>query len=159
MKQTLTIALLIFCTTVWTSTVQANRLPLAKDLTIDAKKAKEKQAPILVLFMEKTCPYCETVLRDFLLPMQRDSTYSNKVVMRQIEINSKDQLIDFEGNTTTQAAFSRKNKVWGVPVVILFDSQGQVLTTITGLLNVDFYRAYLDNAINDSQEKIKAIAK
>jgi hypothetical protein len=40
--------------------------------------------------------------------------------------------------------------------VILFDSHGQVLTSIVGLLTVDFYYAYLENAINESLEKIKA---
>jgi hypothetical protein len=38
---------------------------------------------------------------------------------------------------------------------MLFDSNGRVLTSIVGLLTVDFYYAYLVNAIDDSLEKIK----
>jgi hypothetical protein len=41
----------------------------------------------------------------------------------------------------------------------LFNRRGQVLTTIVGLLTEDFYLAYLDNAISDSQAKIKAEEK
>jgi thioredoxin-related protein len=157
MKHVLTILLFLFAgfSSSLSGNVHAGGISTAKDLSSDAKEALPKQVPILVLFKGKSCPFCDTVLKDFLLPMQRDPQYNDKVIMRQIDTASKDKLIDFDGNLTTQNAFSRKNKVWGVPVVMLFDSQGHVLTTITGLLIVDFYRAYLDNAISDSQEIIK----
>lgn len=135
---------------------QAEGLPVVNDFTIEAKEAQKKQIPILVLFMSDSCHYCEIVLQDFLLPMQRDPEYQNKVILRQIENSSGDTLIDFEGNKTTYSKFSRKNNVWGVPHVMLFDSHGQVLTSIVGLLTVDFYYAYLENAINESLEKIQA---
>ena len=137
---------------------QAGNLPVVQDFTLDAKESKKNQAPILVLFMTKTCPYCEIVLQDFLLPMQRDREYDKKVILRQIETGSRDMLIDFNGVPTSQSAFAKKHKAWGVPTVILFDSKGRVLTSIVGLLTVDFYLAYLDNAINESQEKIRATA-
>jgi thioredoxin-related protein len=137
---------------------QAAGLPAVTDFRVEAKDARKKQVPILVLFMSESCPYCETVLQDFLLPMQRDREYDSKVILRQIETRSRDPLIDFDGNVTTQSAFSSKHKIGGVPVVMLFDSKGTVLTSIKGLLTVDFYLAYLDNAINESQEKIKAAA-
>jgi len=35
----------------------------------------------------------------------------------------------------------------------------EVSTSIVGLLTVDFYLAYLDNAISESQAKIKATEK
>lgn len=142
----------------WVPTAQAEGLPVVRDFTVEAKESMKKQAPILVLFMSKTCTYCEIVLQDFLLPMQRDPEYKNKVILRQIEISSKDQLIEFNGNLTTQTAFASKHKAWAVPTVMLFDSKGRVLNSIVGLLTVDFYLAYLDNAINESQAKIKAAA-
>src|SRR4030067_847340 len=143
----------------WRPTAQAEGWPVVRDFTVEAKESINKQAPILVLFMSKTCSYCETALRDFLLPMQRDPEYNNKVILRQIEISSKDQLIDFNGKITTQSAFAGKHDAWTVPTVMLFDSQGRELTNIVGLLTVDFYLASLDNAINESQAKIKAGSK
>ncbi len=135
---------------------EATGLVVPHDLRIEGKVSSTRQVPILVLFMSNTCPYCEIVLQDFLLPMQRDSEYDNKVILRQIETSNTGKLIDFDGNPTTYNAFARKHKVWGVPEVMLFDGQGHVLTSIKGLLTVDFYLAYLDNAINESQAKIKA---
>lgn len=139
-------------------TAQAAGLPLVQNFTVDARESIAKQAPILVLFMSNTCPYCETVLQDFLLPMQRDHAYDNKVILRQLEIGSTAQLIGFNGETTTPSAFAVAHKVWAVPTVMLFDSKGHVLTKIVGLLTLDFYLAYLDDAIDGSQQKIKAAA-
>jgi len=135
---------------------QAEGLPTVQDFTVEAKASTTKQAPIMVLFMSKTCKYCEIVLQDFLLPMQRDHEYDNKVILRQIEFNSKNKLIDFNGKVTSQSAFASKYKVWAVPTIILFDGQGRELTKIVGLLTLDYYSAYLDDAIDESQAKIKS---
>jgi len=136
-------------------TAKAEGLPVVKDFTLEAKEAQKKQVPILILFMSDSCPYCETVLQDFLLPMQRDPEFKDKVILRQIESSSGDKLVDFEGMNTTYSDFARKHKVYGVPNVMLFDSKGRVLSSIVGLLTIDFYYAYLEKAINESLEKIK----
>jgi thioredoxin-related protein len=146
---------LIFVTATGVSIAQTEGLQTVTDFRIEAKAAQKIKAPILVLFMSNTCHYCEIVLQDFLLPMQRDRSYDNKVILRQIETGSREKLIDFNGQITSQGAFASKHKAWGVPTVMLFDSQGNELTSIAGLLTVDYYLAYLDNAINESQEKIK----
>ena len=161
MKQTITLALLILLGTTasWMSTVQAGGLPDVQDFTVDAKESRDKQAPIMVLFMSESCPYCEQVLKEFMLPMQRDPEYDNKVILRQIKVGSSKKLLDFNGKITSPSTFARAHKVWAVPTVVLFDSQGQVLTEIVGLLTLDFYQAYLDIAINESQAKIKATGK
>jgi thioredoxin-related protein len=161
MKQTITRALLIrfWITASWMPTAQAAGLPDVQDFTVDAKESINKQAPILVLFMSDSCPYCEQVLKEFLLPMQRDPAYASKVILRQIQIGGKNKLIDFNGKVTSPNVFARANKVWAVPTVVLFDSQGHVLTQIVGLLTVDYYLAYLDTAIDESQAKIKANRK
>lgn len=160
MKQTIAFALvfLAWTTASWLSPAQAEGLPVVQNFTVEAKESTSKQAPILVLFMSKSCPYCEQVLAEFLLPMQRNPEYAGKVILRQIDIGSSDKLVNFNGKITTQSVFAKAHDVWAVPTVMLFDSQGHVLTKIIGLLTVDFYLAYLDNAINESQAKIKANA-
>ncbi len=138
---------------------RADELPSVMDFTVDAKESHAKQKPILVLFMRSSCRYCKTVLKDYLLPMQRDPAFKDRVILRQIETSSMDTLIDFDGNKTTHSAFSAKHQVWVVPDIKLFDSNGQVLTSIVGLLNVYFYYAHLENSIDESQAKIKANSK
>jgi thioredoxin-related protein len=135
---------------------RAAGLPVVKDFTVEAGEAHKKQIPILVLFMGESCSYCETVLDDFLLPMQRDPEYKDKVILRQIESSSGDTLVDFDGKTITYSGFSGKHNVSVVPNVMLFDGNGQVLTYIEGLLTVDFYYGFIVEAINESLEKMKA---
>jgi thioredoxin-related protein len=154
-KQSLAILFLVAAFNCW-STVHADGLPVVKDFTVEAREAHQRQLPILVLFMSETCEYCETVLQEFLLPMQRNPEFKDKVILRQIESSSKDALIDFDGKPTTYSSFSSRHKVGGVPNVMLFDSNGQVLTFIEGLLTVDFYYSFLVDAIDESLAKVKA---
>jgi thioredoxin-related protein len=134
---------------------RAPGLPVPKNLSSEANEARQKRVPILVLFMEESCTYCETALEDFLLPMQRDPEFNDKVILRQIETGSGDALIDFGGKATTYKRFSSQHKVSVVPNVVLFDSDGRVLTHIEGLLTVDFYYGFLLDAIDASLEKIR----
>ena len=154
-KQSLIVFFLVAAISCW-SMSRAEGLPVVKDFTVEAKDAHKRHVPILVLFMSETCEYCETVLEEFLLPIQRDLEFKDKVILRQIESSSGDVLIDFDGNSTTYRKFSGRHKVQGVPNVMLFDSNGQVLTFIEGLLTVDFYYAFLVDAIDESLAKIKA---
>jgi thioredoxin-related protein len=141
---------------IFATAAQSDGLTPVLDFRDEAKESKQKKAPILVLFMSPYCPYCETALNNFLLPMQRNPEYQNKVILRQLDIYNKDKLIDFRGNTTTPLGFANQAKVWAVPTVILFDSEGRELKNLTGLLTVDYYRFYLDEAIEQAIATIKA---
>jgi len=139
------------------SAASAEGLPYVKDFTVEGKAARARQLPILVLFMSPQCHYCERVLQEFLLPMTRNADYKTKVIMRQIDIGSNAKLRDFNGVMTTQRQFAKARQIQLVPTVKLFDGQGNELTEpIVGLLTVDFYGGYLDNAIDDALARIKA---
>jgi thioredoxin-related protein len=145
------------CSTIFGTVAHAGNLPVPKNLQEEATTAREKQVPILVLFMSDDCTYCETALNDFLLPMQRDPEFANKVVLRQIETSKEDTLTDFDGKVTTYSRFARKHKVSVVPHVMLFDSLGRELESIQGLLTVDFYYGFLVKAIEDSTTTIRGL--
>jgi thioredoxin-related protein len=137
----------------------ASGLPVVKDFTAEAKDAKSRKVPILVLFMDETCGYCKTVSEDFLQPMQRDPEFDNKVIIRQVESSSEGTLIDFDGTPTTYSKFSSRHNVRGVPNVMLFDSDGKMLTFLEGLTTVDFYYAFLLDAIEGSLAKVRAASQ
>ena len=131
-------------------------LPAVVDLTIEAKESHKTQLPILVLFMSQTCAYCKQALKEFLLPMHRNHDYDGKVLLRQIDIGSDNKIVGFDGKKVSQHNFAKIHGVIAVPTVLLFDEQGNELAKITGLMGVDFYQAYLDNAINESLERIRS---
>ena len=61
---------------------------LERDLAADARLASKQKIPLLVLFSEAGCPWCERARQEFLLPMQRNPEYKAKVIMREVEIGS-----------------------------------------------------------------------
>jgi len=143
----------------WVTLSKAEGLPVIRDLTIEAKASQKLQAPILILFMSKYCSYCEQALQDYLLPMHHDTAYKGKVILRQVETGSSERIIDFKGKVTTQRDLAGRYRALTVPTIILFDSKGEELNRIVGLLTADYYLAHLDGAIDEAQARIKATAK
>lgn len=143
----------------WVTLSKAEGLPVVSDLTIEAKASQKLQAPILVLFMSKHCAYCEQALQDYLLPMYRDPAYQGKVILRQVETGSSTRVLDFKGKVTTQHELANRYRARTVPTIVLFDSKGQELNRIVGLLTADYYLAHLVGAIDEAQAKMKAAAK
>ena len=153
---TLLCGILAWLTTAWGYAQSDATIPSPQDFTVEAKAAQNRNLPILVLFMRSDCSYCERVLQEFLLPMQRNAEYHRKVIMRQIEISSDAKLCDFSGVLTTQEKFAQQNRVTLVPTIKLFDAQGHELTPpLVGLLTPDFYGGFLDQAIDEALAKVR----
>jgi len=136
--------------------VERGKLPFATDLSKDAKLAREKQIPILILFSTRGCAYCTRVREEILIPTTLNADYDNKVIMVEVDSTNPAKLIDFEGKATTQAAFVAKSRVGLTPTVKFFDPQGrEVADPIVGLVTVDYYGGFLDQAIDTSIAKIR----
>lgn len=136
--------------------VERGKLPLATDLSKTARLAQEKQVPILILFSTRGCGFCTRVREEILIPTTYNADYDNKVIMVEVDSASHARLIDFEGKATTQAAFVAKSRVGLTPTVKFFDPQGrEVADPIVGLVTVDYYGGFLDQAIDASIAKIR----
>lgn len=126
----------------------ASGLVRAKDFQADARLAAQRQVPILVLFTSPTCPYCEVVKRDYLVPMHRDRANRNRVIIRELSVGSNAPITGFDGKPLTEAAFAAAHRVFVVPTVMVFDPRGEpVGEPIIGVLIPDFYYGYLEAAI------------
>ena len=135
---------------------QVDEILSAADLSSEAVVSRARQMPILILFTSPNCAYCERVKQEFLLPMQRNPEYADKVIMRQIEYRGQNRLVDFSGKATTAAQFSRQHKVRLTPTIKLFDAEGRSLTEpLVGLTTPDYYGAFLDRAIDEALAKIR----
>jgi thioredoxin-related protein len=125
----------------------AQLLP-ADDLAQAAATARTQRKPVLIAFMEQSCPYCAVARRDYLLPLQSDPRWQNRVLIREVEVDRSTPMRDFSGAKTTHRAYARSLGVKSVPTLIVFDPNGQpVAPPITGLLADDFYRLYIEQAI------------
>lgn len=113
-----------------------------------AAEARTRRAPILVAFMQQSCPYCAVARRDYLIPLQSDPQWKNRVLIREVDVDRGTPMRDFAGNAVTHRAFARSHGVTRVPTLIAFDDRGKpVAPPIVGLLADDFYRLYIEQAI------------
>lgn len=139
---------------------RADELAFASDLTREAAISQTRRIPVLILFTAPNCAYCERVKQEFLLPMQRNPEYANKLIFLQVDLHSQRKLVDFSGNATTHARFCKQHKIKLTPTIKLFDAAGNSLTEpLVGLSTPDFYGAYLDAAIDQALGKIRSPAR
>jgi thioredoxin-related protein len=137
----------------------AVQVPFAQDFAREAKAAEAKKVPILVLFSRPDCRYCDQVLEEFLLPMQRNPEYRTKVIMLQVQVGGNAPLRDFAGKRTTHGRFARDHRVQLAPTIALFDAGGKELTEpLIGLTTPDYYGGFLDQRIDQALAKVRAKA-
>jgi thioredoxin-related protein len=128
----------------------------AKNFQADAKTAAKRRVPVMVLFTTPSCPYCDQVKREYLVPMHKDPSYRDRVIIREVTVNATTPLVGFDGTRTTEGAFAAANKVFMVPTVMVFDTQGAATSeAIVGLLIPDYYFGYLEAAIDEGLVKVR----
>ncbi len=127
---------------------QEPALTRATDLQADAKVAQAKRIPIVLFANLTDCHYCRGALREVLLPMQRDAGWTRTALYRQIDVDTRAPLIDFNGKATTHEAFAKAMKLTFTPTVLVVDGQGKPLSdAVVGVANWDFYGTYVESAI------------
>lgn len=129
----------------------------ARDLKADARVAAERRIPLLVLFSESGCRWCERTRQEFLVPMQRNPEYRAKVMMREVGIDSAAALVDFAGVATTHAEFARRLQVNMMPTVMLLGARGETLAEpLIGFRGADYYGYFLDERIDSALALMRA---
>lgn len=135
----------------------ADGLVQARNFQADARVAAGRGVPLLVFFTSPGCHFCERVRRVYLIPMSRDRTYRNQVLIREVTVGAHTPLTDFDGSRTTSSAFAAAHRVFMVPTVKMLDHKGnEVAEPIVGLLTEDYYYGHLQAAIENGIKKIRA---
>lgn len=133
----------------------AQLLP-ADNLAQIAAEARAKRVPVLIAFMQQSCPYCAIARRDHLLPLQADPQWRERVLIREVQTDRSTTMRDFSGTTTTHRAFAKSHNVRRVPTLMVFDADGKpVGQPLTGLLTQDFYQLYIEQAIEAGLLKMR----
>jgi len=134
---------------------EAPDLPLARDFHGDARLARERRVPFLILFSLPRCPYCSEVRRAHLLPMLRDPAQASRALIRQVNLGSDDRIVDFDGKAITHDALARRYGVRAAPEVAFWDAQGrEAAEPLKGMLLPDFYASYLESALETARARV-----
>ena len=135
-------------------------LKAGSDFVADGSEASEKQIPVLMFFSMEHCPFCNEVEEDYLKPMLRNSDYDDKIIIRKIKIDDNKKLRDFSGKEVDAGKFSERYNISMVPTLILVNANGKKTSpSIVGIANKHYYSAELDQAIDASTQKMRALAK
>ena len=131
-------------------------LQAAHDLSADARLLRERRVPLMVLYSRADCAWCERARREYLVPLANDRASAERVLMRQIDLDSSAPLIDFSGRATTHSRFATAQHAQLTPTLMFYGPDGrQVAGAIVGFLLADFYAAHIDRGIDEGLARLR----
>ncbi|MCU7830232.1 MAG: thioredoxin fold domain-containing protein [Candidatus Thiodiazotropha sp. (ex Myrtea sp. 'scaly one' KF741663)] len=123
-------------------------IPLADNLRELADKAKQQQSPIMLMFSQYHCEFCELMKTEVLDPMQLSGEYENQVVMREVMIDPGEMITNFQGKREAASIFADRYGVFVTPTLVFLDTNGkESAERILGINTIDFLLFYIEEAI------------
>lgn len=130
---------------------------VARNLQLDGRLAMHRRIPVLIVFTQPDCTYCDRVIHYYLVPMQRNPAYAGTLLIRRLDITSAKKLVDFQGRPTTDRAFAKSLKVGFAPTVMVFTPAGEPgAKPLVGLGPEDYYGGFIDQAVDATRRKMHA---
>lgn len=127
----------------------------ASNLQADGQQASQRHVPILIMFAQQGCEWCHYVEEDQLKPMLRNADYRAHVIIRQVMLDSMDDIVDFDGKTTNADRLAARYNASLTPTVVFVDSTGKRLVpNIVGVSNTEMYGGDLDQGLSKSEQII-----
>jgi len=132
-----------------------NNFPQPANFHLTSDDVRIKNLPIMVLFSSIHCDYCKFIKEEFLQPMLKSGDYVDKVIIKVVEDDEGDEVIDFNGKLIDSGDFSDRYEIIFTPTIIFINSEGKELAErIVGLGNVEYFGGFIDEAIEISKSKI-----
>ena len=126
-------------------------LRVANDLHSLGHESDIHNIPIVLFFSSEHCEYCDLVRNEFLNHLATDPAFMDRLLLREVRMDSIRPLLDFSRQSITHAAFSERRTVELVPTIQFTDGVGDILVEdIVGVTTLEFYGAYLEQAIEQS---------
>ena len=136
---------------------QAGAVRIASDLQQDASTSRQADLPILLIYTAKYCHYCDEVMAGVFNPIAADPAYRERLVLREVRIDSNRSLVGFKGNVTSHRSFATDRGITIIPTLEFLDSAGlQVSGPLVGVSIPDYYSAYVDSGIEQAIQNLRA---
>ena len=142
--------LLVFLAVAIESAAQGE-LRMANDLHGLGRESDLRKIPVVLFFSSVHCEYCDVVRDKFLNHLSTDPVFMNKLLLREVRMDSNHPLLDFSRQSITHATFTEQRVIKLVPTIQFTDGVGDILVEdIVGVTTLGFYGAYLEQAIEQS---------
>lgn len=131
-------------------------VPLAADLAADARLAAATGRPLMLVFTREQCGYCALLKRAVIVPMIISGEYEDRVIIRELVIDTGSDLLDFGGDQVSPFAVADRYEAFFAPVVLMVGPEGEELhERLIGISNEELYLFYLDQAIERATETLR----
>lgn len=138
------------------SSANQNKVIEASNFSEVAGLMKRSEKVLLLAFHAEHCAYCRQLEKDFLAPMQLNKSDQTKVIIRQLDVGSYRQIIDFDGRNISVEDFAARYKIQMTPTMVFLDANGnELVERIIGINTPSLFGGYIDDAIDQSLEKIR----
>ncbi len=121
------------------------------DLRTESLLAKQNGLVVVIEFSADDCAFCRKLEELFLLPMQRNTEYDDKILLRVVSLSDSDSLIDFDGRLVSTAEFAAQYDVTVTPTLVFLNTDGeQASEKLVGIWSEDFFGGFIDNRIDEA---------
>lgn len=125
------------------------------DLRREAELARAENLVLVLEFSSEDCGYCRKLEHLFLLPMQRNADYDDKVLIRSIPLNGFETVIDFDGRRLTTSDLASRYGVDFTPTLLFLNAEGvEMSERLVGIWSEDFYGAFIDDRIDEASKRL-----
>jgi len=94
------------------------------DLRGEAQILKSENLILVLEFSSEDCGYCRKLESLFLLPMQRNAAYGDKILIRTISLDAFETVVDLEGRTVSTSEFASRYGVSLTPTLLFLNAEG-----------------------------------
>jgi thioredoxin-related protein len=155
-KLPLVIAAALFVATAAAGNASASEIVSMRQVTDLRQEADAMRARKLVLLLEfarEDCPYCHKLERLFLLPMQRNADYDDKILVRSISLDDGQTVIDFDGRSLATSEFAARYGASLTPTLLFLNADGiEISERLVGIWSEDFYGGFIDKRIDTARD-------
>ncbi len=135
------VASILLCTLLYTAHAETPRDPYKYffnesfgDYSEELENAREQgKKGIMVFFEMDECPFCHRMKSTIMNQPEIQEYYRERFVLLSHDIEGDIDIVDFEGNETTQKEYAVKiHRVRATPVIAFFDLQGNRIARYIG---------------------------
>ena len=103
------------------------------DLTEELEIAREEgKRGVFVFFELDECPFCHRMKQTVLNQPEVQEYFKSRFHSLAVDIEGDVEIVDFQGNDTTQKEFARANRVRATPLMAFFDLDGNMVFKYVG---------------------------
>jgi len=116
---------------------------------------KNKNVGLVLMLHAEFCHYCELMDSDILSPMVKSGEYTDKVLIRKLQVDEARDIKDFTGKVVEPSDMAAVYGSFVTPTLVFLDSKGKERAKqMVGINTVEFFGAYLDAEIEKLQKNI-----